>query len=331
MLPCAPRRVELCRCALLLPAAFALLIGSAIASDSRSQSEQLLPPFEVGQVLAVSTGQPVAFEQWLAGLASADVIYLGEEHHNPAHVRAAITVLEAILVRKNRAVLLMEMFGWDGQAALHRYKEDPRYSRDAFLADVGWDKNWGGAFEDYEPLVAFARQKSQVITIALNPPRFLVRKVAKEGLVTALEDPEMARWGVRDQPFVDDQSYRDLIIGQLRRCHGGLDEEGYQRMYEASLFRDEGMAKTVDDWLYQIGPLVSYTGGGHIQYGLPVPNRVLRRRATIGDPRIKQVTVYLHSFDPARQGEVQELLKEGIADYLWLTSLSAHGAPRRCR
>src|SRR5256885_14524154 len=47
MLPCAPRRVELWRCALLLPAAFTLLIGSAIASDSRSQGEKLLHPLQV--------------------------------------------------------------------------------------------------------------------------------------------------------------------------------------------------------------------------------------------------------------------------------------------
>ncbi|NJN37098.1 MAG: ChaN family lipoprotein, partial [Nitrospiraceae bacterium] len=62
-------------------------------------------------------------------------------------------------------------------------------------------------------------------------------------------------------------------------------EEHYRTMYEASMVRDEGMAKTLvqrqeeirraADGLRRI--ILSYTGGGHIQYGLPVPKRVARR------------------------------------------------------
>jgi hypothetical protein len=74
------------------------------------------------------------------------------------------------------------------------------------------------------------------------------------------------------------------------------------------------------------GPVVSYTGGGHIQYRLPVPNRVQRRAGSI-----KQTTIYMTAFDPTRTEEIRELLRDAIADYVWLTPLSAHGAPRRCR
>jgi hypothetical protein len=100
------------------------------------------------------------------------------------------------------------------------------------------------------------------------------------------------------------------------------------------VFRDEMMAKVIADSVRRPqpiagreGPFVSYTGGGHIQYRLPIPNRVLRRRSGV----VRQVTIYLAAFQPGSEGEVQELLKESIADYLWLTPLSAHGAPRRCR
>jgi hypothetical protein len=100
-------------------------------------------------------------------------------------------------------------------------------------------------------------------------------------------------------------------------------------MYEASMFRDEGMAQTIARQLHGLpdggGPIVSYTGAGHIQYRLPIPNRVARR---VGDS-LRQITVYLAALDPHGH-EVDELLGSSIADYIWLTPSSAHGPSRRC-
>jgi hypothetical protein len=105
-------------------------------------------------------------------------------------------------------------------------------------------------------------------------------------------------------------------------------------MFEASMVRDEGMAKTLVHRLNQIrsgsdpmaGPLVSYTGGGHIQYNLPVPKRVARRLTD----QVRQVSVYMTSFEVGRIEELQDMIREKIADYLWLTPVSAQGPPRRC-
>jgi hypothetical protein len=109
-------------------------------------------------------------------------------------------------------------------------------------------------------------------------------------------------------------------------------------MYEASMFRDEGMAKVIAEALRRErrdmtaasgpkpGPIVSYTGGGHIQYRLPVPNRVQRRSGA----SVAQATIYLTSFEPGRTDELRELMREGVADYLWLTPIGANGPPKRC-
>jgi len=74
------------------------------------------------------------------------------------------------------------------------------------------------------------------------------------------------------------------------------------------------------------GPLVSYTGGGHIQYNLPVPKRVARRL----DGQLRQVSIFMTSFDAGRIEEFKDMIREKIADYLWLTPVSAKGPPRRC-
>src|SRR5439155_1336379 len=82
----------------------------------------------------------------------------------------------------------------------------------------------------------------------------LLRRVAKEGLLGALKDPEMLRWQMRDEVLSDEPAYREVMVSQLRACHGGLSEEAYQRMYEAALFRDEGMAKTISEQLSHRAP-----------------------------------------------------------------------------
>jgi hypothetical protein len=95
------------------------------------------------------------------------------------------------------------------------------------------------------------------------------------------------------------------------------------------------MAKTIGEALRRSpngspsnsGPIVSYTGGGHIQYQLPIPKRVLRKRG--GD--IQQKTVYMTSFQPDHPEEVDELLRDVIADYVWLTPIGANGPAKRCR
>jgi hypothetical protein len=100
------------------------------------------------------------------------------------------------------------------------------------------------------------------------------------------------------------------------------------------MVRDEGMAKTLVRRLNRIrlgadpttGPLVSYTGAGHIQYNLPVPKRVIRRLAD----QVRQVSVYMTSFEVGRIEELRDMVQEKVADYLWLTPVSAKGPPRKC-
>ena len=310
----------------------ACMSGGGAGSSAASQDGRHAP-FKEWQVIDTSTGQPVSLDQWTALLLQQDIIYLGEEHHNRFHIDAAMTVLRRLKAEGRTPALAMEMFGWDGQAALDQYLFGSEMNRQEFLKAVRWQQNWGGSYEDYEPLVRLAKEQHWAVD-AMNPPKPLVRIVAKNGLAQAESDPMMAQWGMKDETIVDDPIYRTRILQQLQACHGGGADSLYQTMFEASMVRDEGMAKTLVHRLSQIrsgsdttaGPLVSYTGGGHIQYNLPVPKRVARRLTD----QVRQVSVYMTTFEVGRIEELQSMIREKIADYLWLTPVSAQGPPRRC-
>ncbi len=301
---------------------------------SRGSHDKIVSYLREGSIIDTATGEAVSLDQLTARLLQQEVVYLGEEHHNKFHIETAVTVLQRLMAQARKPVLAMEMFAWDGQPAIERYLAGPELDRDEFLEQSRWQNNWGGAFEDYEPLVQYARLHHLTL-VPLNPPKPLVRAVAKQGLERARQGPEMAQWDMQHEAIVDDQAYRTQILRQLRACHDGGAEAMYQTMYEASMVRDEGMARTVAREVERVrskgdphaGPIVSYTGGGHIQYQLPIPKRVARR---LSDP-VPQLSIYMTSFEPERTGEVLGMIKEQIADYVWLTSVGTHGPPRRCR
>jgi uncharacterized iron-regulated protein len=306
--------------------------GGGLKSSGASQNGHHAP-FTEWQVIDTATEQPVPLDQWISLLLQQDIIYLGEEHHNRFHIDAALTVLRRLKAEGRTPALGMEMFGWDGQVALDQYLFGSDLSRQDFLQAVKWQQNWGGPYEDYEPLILIAKEQHWTVD-AMNPPKPLVRIVAKNGLAQAESDPIMVQWGMKGETLIDDPIYRARILQQLQACHGGGADSLYQTMFEASMVRDEGMAKTLVHRLNQIrsgsemmaGPLVSYTGAGHIQYNLPVPKRVARRLTG----QVRQVSVYMTSFDVKRTEELQDMIREKIADYVWLTPVSEKGPPRRC-
>jgi uncharacterized iron-regulated protein len=318
---------------LLLGAAGCTGAGAA-ATASPHQAPTALSDFREGQIIETATNDSLSLDQLLEKLQDQEVIYLGEEHHNRFHVDSAVLLLQRISATGRRPALAMEMFGWDGQAAIDRYLSSADQASQDFIGQVRWQQTWGGPFEDYEPLVRFAKDH-RLPLIALNPPKSLVRTVARMGLARARQDPELSHWDMRDEMIVDDPVYRDRILQQLRACHDGGSDAMYQTMYEASMVRDEGMAKTIASEVRRVrtehdslhGPVVSYTGGGHVQFNLPVPKRVARRL----EDHIRQTSIYMTSFENGGMDDVRGMIAEKIADYIWLTPVSAQGPPRRCR
>ena len=315
-----------------------LLVGLTLISVGctvTQATDQVAPvQWQAWHVIETKSGRLVPLPEWLKALESQEIVYVGEEHYNRHHVDAAVRLLSAFRADGVRPAIGMEMFAWDGQAALDGYLSHGIEQTQEFLEQAHWKTNWGGAFDNYEPLVRYAKEHHLPL-YAMNPPKMLVRRVAKLGLSQARQGTEWAEWNMDQEDIVDDPAYRARLFEQLRRCHGGGADTDYQMMYEASMVRDEAMARTLVAAVkaFRKEPsasqriLMSYTGGGHIQYNLPIPARVSRRLT--GD--VRQVTIYLASFDSGRIAEIQELLQDHIADYVWLTPVGGQGPVQRCR
>ena len=113
----------------------ACMSGGGAKSSAASQNGQNAL-FKEWQIIDTKTGQPVSLDQWAGLLLQQDIIYLGEEHHNRFHIDAALTVLRWLKAGGRTPALAMEMFGWDGQAALDRYVSGSDMNRQEFLEAI---------------------------------------------------------------------------------------------------------------------------------------------------------------------------------------------------
>src|SRR5207245_6744208 len=142
------------------PVLFASLALAGFLVAGRAETlpaENRAATFTEWQILDAKASHVVGFEDLMADLLTADVIYIGEEHSHRSHIEATLRILQALVDRNRKPALGLEMFGWDGQAALDHYLAEPDMASEQFLKEANWKENWGGAYTEYAPLIDLDR------------------------------------------------------------------------------------------------------------------------------------------------------------------------------
>jgi uncharacterized iron-regulated protein len=123
------------------------------------------------------TTQRLDWDQLIAQLKEADIIFLGESHDDDTTHRFQLAVYDAMLnARGGKVVLAMEMFERDVQPHLDDYLAG-KIDESTFLSK---SRPWGNYREAYRPLVERAKGVGQPV-IASNFPRPLLMKLAQSG------------------------------------------------------------------------------------------------------------------------------------------------------
>lgn len=232
------------------------------------------------------------FETMLADLATANVVFVGEQHDDRNTHRLEVALLEGLMRRRGTLTVSLEMFERDAQRALSGYLSGT-ITEEEFL---GQSRPWPRYATDYRPLVEFARAHGWPI-LASNIPRRLASQISKQGL-GALEtlSPE-DRALVAQSIDCPDDDYRERFVETMNAHPGpGNDKMSAEerrarddRFYQAQCVKDETMAESIAAASGPGHPLiVHYNGSFHSDYRLGTAERVKRR---LKDARVVVVSM----------------------------------------
>jgi uncharacterized iron-regulated protein len=242
------------------------------------------------------------FESMLLELSRSDVVFVGEQHNDPATHRLERAILEGLARRRSNILVALEMFERDVQPSLDDYLAG-RMSEEEFLNS---SRPWPRYMTDYRPLVEMARLRNWRV-IASNVPRRYASQVSKQGMsaIDAVPAAERKLMAAQFQCPFDDYFKR---FSQVMGGHPVPVEEGkepgneqndeqramIERFYYAQCIKDETMAESIADQFQtsdnssQRPLIVHFNGAFHSDYHLGAVARTNRR---IPKSKIKVVTI----------------------------------------
>ncbi len=295
-----------------------ILTVMILACQGCAMTEMQVPPtatiegvagrFERGQIVDLRRGKAVSFEELIDDIAPVDLVFVGEAHDNPEHHLIQTQILQALWAQRGQLAAAIEYLPSSTQGTIDRYLHGELPEQE-FLAETDWKGTWGFDYHLYRPLILTAKQIGGRV-IALNAPREVVGKVARVGL-EGLSNGERAEL----PPDIDlnDKAHR-AYLHEVYQQHAHDRLKRFEYFYEAQCVWEETMAHHLAAHLAEDpGPVVAFTGNGHIVNKFGIPNRTVKRVS------VSMVTIMPY---PLHEGID---IKRETADYIWLTS----DCPRR--
>ncbi|MEO1427528.1 MAG: ChaN family lipoprotein [Cyanobacteria bacterium J06632_19] len=227
----------------------------------------------------------------LPDLKKADVVYLGETHDSSKDHQNQLKVIQELYKKNKKIAIGMEMFQRPFQEVLDQYIAG-KITEAELVSKSEYKERWGFDWELYAPILRFAKE-NKIPVLALNTPREITRKVAKEGIEN-LTDADKKWIPPVTEISLDNIPYRQMVLKAFEQHqsagHGNSDSAN--RFFLAQVLWDETMADTIAKFIntnqdYQV---VVLAGQGHIVYGYGIPSRVERR---IKDKKFAQRSVLL--------------------------------------
>lgn len=259
----------------------------------------------------IAQGPEQSHQDILTALKQADVIYLGETHTDMADHIAQLEIITEMHQSLGNIAIGLEMFQRPFQSVLDQYIAGEITEAD-LIEQSEYETRWGFDWELYAPIMRFA-QANQIPLIALNTPREITKKVARQGLAS-LTGPDLEHIPPLDEIDTSDENYQ-AMVAQVFGHHGGHGHSGpsFENFFAAQVLWDETMAEAVADFVTASPDtqVIVLAGEGHIVYDFGIPSRVKRR---LGENFVGQ-SVLLNP--TSTQPE--------LADFFWISDNTSDG------
>ncbi len=212
----------------------------------------------------------------LQQLPASGIVLLGEHHSNAGHHQWQLRMIKALYQQRGALVIGLEMQPRNQQAVLDQWVAG-KLSENEFLQQSHWLSYWSSNFDDYFPILDFARQK-RIPLIALNVSQSLLQMVQTQGWE---QIPENHREGV-GEPARPGKHYVKKLAASFAKHKPGntpLNKQEFLKFYQQQLIWDRAMAEKLAEALKEHPRqlIVGMMGSWHMidQEGVPFQLRDL--------------------------------------------------------
>lgn len=268
-------------------------------------SESAYPP---GTIIQTATGRAVSFEEMMADLYTAPVVYVGEQHTQARQHAIQLKILKKLHARHPGLSLGMEMFDHTYQPVLNKWRKG-RLTTEQFLEQTHWYANWKFDFDLYKDILLYAKER-EIAVIGLNVPPHIPPKIAVGGIDNLLPGD---RAHLPDSVDTGNEKHREYVQSVFKHHHQrGLTNFSY--FYQAQCVWEDAMAEAVAKNLEDDGTLLVLAGSGHLRHHYGIPQRAYKRH-----PAPYRTVLPM----PAGRS-----VKADISDYIWVSPASERPHPR---
>jgi len=274
-----------------------ILWGCAV-SPRKLIIQDSLKEFESGTIVIAETGTPATFEDLIDELKNVQVIYVGENHVDPAHHQIQIDIIRALAQERPDVSVGMEMFDRSYQPILDQWS-DGLLQQDEFVKKTHWYRNWGYPYELYAELLDYIKI-NKIRLVALNLPFHIPPKISIGGIDSLMECDFIY---LPKEIDTTDPAHRAYLEEVFKQHHGRV-RDNFESFYQAQCVWEDVMAESIAEHL-KGGMMVVIAGNDHIIRKFGIPNRAFKRTGA------SFRTIYLA---PAGRTVTPD-----VADYIWVT------------
>jgi uncharacterized iron-regulated protein len=276
-----------------------LLWGCTVPTQTLMIADAKLE-IEPETIVRADTGEIISFEEMVADLKGARIVYVGERHTDARHHEIQLQVIKALTLTDGDAkpMVGMEMFDSTYQPVLDEWSAGSLDGH-AFLQKVHWYANWRFKFELYREILEFVQEQGLPL-VGLNIPAQIPPKIAVGGL------ENLRVWETKHLPREIDTADADhrAYVEEIFRFHNIRGRENFEYFYAAQCVWEDAMAEKVAETIGEAS-MVVLAGNGHIVRKFGIPKRAFART------ELPYRTLYL-----APAG-TEVTLADG--DYIWAT------------
>jgi len=239
-----------------------------------------------------ATGKQASLKSIVYQIGLVQVVFLGEMHSDPvAHYLQEIILRKttdrywnnAYSSKRRQLVLSMEMFERDVQMVLDEYLLNI-IDEHHFLSCV---RPWRNYYQDYHPLVKYAR-KNNLKVLAANAPRRYVHRVAQQGQLALNDLSAIAKTWIAPLPIKPPSENMKKIFQELqingammRLAHKNIS--GKSHILDAQNLWDATMAYSIDEELSNTprALILHLNGYFHTLSGTGIPEHLIHYRPDV--------------------------------------------------